>query len=462
MARVVVIGGGIGGLATAYALRKRAPSLDITVLERSARLGGNIVTEERDGFVIDGGPDSWVASKPQASALAKAVGLEADIVPTIEATRRVYIAFGGKLHRIPEGLVLGIPTRIRPVLETPLFSFAGKARMGLEPFIPTKDWSGDADESIGDFVTRRLGAEVTDRLAAPLLGGIFAGDAHELSVRATFPQFVEAETKHGSLVRAMRAARKPSAGGVPPSAFLSLRRGMGTLVTAVVEGLSGVSLRTGADVRALSREGGGVRVVLGTGEVVPADQVVLALPGHGASQLLEGISKEISEQLGKLAYVSTATAFLAFRREDVRHPLDAVGFLVPRTLRRPVLAATWVSSKWAGRAPEGYVLMRAFFGGAWGEEVLQHTDDELAELAEREIGAFMPLVGKPLFTRVFRFHRSNPQPKVGHLVTMARIRASLAAFPELQLVGSGYDGVGIPDGIRQAEAAADAVVRGLK
>jgi oxygen-dependent protoporphyrinogen oxidase len=271
--RVVVIGGGIAGLSTAHALQRRGA--DVTVLERSARVGGNIVTERVEGFTIDGGPDSWVATKPHATELAKSLGIE--LIPTIEAYRKVYVAHEGTLHPVPEGLVLGVPTRILPVLKTGLFSARAKLRMGLEPLLPARPLEGDDDESVSEFVSRRLGHEVTDRLAAPLLGGIFAGDASQLSIRATFPQFVEMERRFGSLVRAMRATRPKSPGGKHPSAFLSPRGGMGELIDALEKSLAG-RVQKGAPVRAVRREGDRYRIDIDGREALHADAVCWGCP----------------------------------------------------------------------------------------------------------------------------------------------------------------------------------------
>jgi oxygen-dependent protoporphyrinogen oxidase len=467
MKRVAIIGGGITGLATAHALA-RSSDLEVTVLEAGARLGGNIVTEHKDGFTIDGGPDSWIVTKPHATALARSVGLADRLMPTIEATRRVYVAWNGQLHPLPEGLVLAIPTKIMPIVKSGLFSWGAKLRMGLEPTIPARAYVGDEDESIGGFVTRRLGEEVTERLAAPLLGGIFAGDANELSVRATFPQFVEAEQKHGSLIRAMRAARAAShgsGGGKPPSAFMSLRGGMSELVTTVSKNIGAGRIQMNTRVTAITRleprdPRGRFRVSFtdrGGQRAIETDEVVLAAPSHVASAALASLDAELSASLGVFTYASTATAFLAFKREAVAHPLDAVGFIVPRALRRPILACTWISSKWEDRAPEGHVLMRVFFGGAWGESILENDDDGLCAIARTQLKELMGLDAEPLFTRVFRFTKANPQPKVGHLARVRTVREHLARWPGVHVAGSGFDGVGIPDCIRQAEIIAAAI-----
>ncbi len=470
--RVVIVGGGITGLATAHALVNgpRAAELDVVVIEGGATLGGSIRTVRRDGYTIDGGPDSWVASKPQATALAKALGLGDALMPTIEATRRVYIAWKGGLHPLPEGLVLAVPTQVMPMLKTPIFSWRGKMRMGLEPLVPVRHFEGDDDESIGDFVTRRLGSEMTERLAAPLLGGIFAGDATKISIRATFPQFVAMEEKYGSLVLASRAAKKAngaSNGKVPPSAFTSLRGGMGSLIDGLARAIGESRIRTSTKVTSIAALDGGdvrgrYRVDLEGAEPIFADDVVLATAAHAAAGALRALDADLSRELDGIPYASTATVFLAFKRADVKHPLDGVGFLVPRPLNRPILAATWASSKWESRAPEGGVLMRAFFGGAWGEELLTKDDAELVALARKELGDLMKLDATPLFAQVFRFQRASPQPLVGHLARIARMKKSLAAHRGLYIAGSGFDGVGVPDCVRQANEVAASILASAK
>jgi oxygen-dependent protoporphyrinogen oxidase len=468
--RLAVVGGGIAGLAAAHAAVVRASeagaSIAVTLLESSARFGGNLLTEEADGFLLDAGPDSWVATKPHAAALARAVGLEADLIGTNEATRRYHVAFGGRLHPVPEGLVLGVPTRLLPLAGSRLFSWGGKLRMAFEPFVRARRFEGDDDESIADFAARRLGREAADRLVAPLLGGISAGDASELSVRALVPQLVAMERDHGSLVLGMRAAQKARAASrAPPSGFISLRRGVEALPRAVCADLArrGVSLRTGLAVQAIERatdaQSPPWTIVAADGERVAADAVVLAVPGGAAARLLAAIEPVAAETLAQIQYGSTATVFVAYRREDILHPLDAVGFVVPRSLGMPILASTWVSSKWEGRAPAGHVLLRVFFGGAQGQGVLERSDAGLAELARSELRALMGIERAPLWSRVFRFERATAQMRVGHLARMRSVHERLArAAPALRIVGGGFDGVGIPDCIRQGQDAARALV----
>jgi oxygen-dependent protoporphyrinogen oxidase len=469
--RVAVVGGGIAGLATARALvalgRETGRTASVTVLERSPRFGGNLRTERAGGFVLDTGPDSWVASKPHATALAKELGLGPSLVETRPDTRRFFIAWGGRLHAVPEGLVLGVPTRLAPLAFSRLFSWPGKVRMACEPLVPPRRFAGDDDESIASFVRRRLGRETAERLAAPLLGGISSGDAEELSIRAAFPQLVAMETEHGSLVKGMRAAARARAGSGaspakgPPSGFLSLAGGVGALVDALVSALpgEGVALRTGTGVRALAKSGSAWTVDLDGGERIDADAVVLAVSPPLAAALLAPLDSHAARELASIECGSSTLAFLGYRRADVRHPLDGVGFVVPRSMGRPLLAGTWISSKWDGRAPDGHVLLRAFLGGPAGADVLTMDDDAVTTLARAELRALMGVDAAPVLSRVYRYVDASPMMRVGHLALVARVRARLAALgPGLRVVGGGYEGVGIPDCIRQGQDTARELV----
>ena len=466
--RVLVVGGGITGLACAYEILERARvagiDIDVTVFEKSARVGGSLVTERRGGFVLDGGPDSWVSAKPHAAELARKLGLGQELMGTTEANRHVYIASGNELFLMPEGMMLGIPTEIGPLARTPLFSWEAKLRMALEPLIPVRHFHGDEDESVGAFLSRRLGDEVTERLAGPLLGGIFAGDPYEISVRAAFPQLVEAEQKYGSLIQAMRARRRAQRdiSAHPPSLFQSLHGGMARFAEVLTERLA-PHLSLGRGITAVTLENGRYAVEMEGGGVERGDDVVLAVPAYVSARAVRSLDAELARSFDLLmGYVSSATVFLAFRRHDVDHPLDASGFLVPRSAGKEILAGTWISSKWAHRAPEGHVLMRAFLGGTGRENVLERDDDALVALVLRDLRTLIPIGPSPLFARVFRFHRASPQPHLGHLGRMRRLRATMARFPGLYAVSNAFEGIGIPDCIRQASNVAAQIVPFVK
>jgi protoporphyrinogen/coproporphyrinogen III oxidase len=465
MKRVVIVGGGITGLALAHALEKAAEPCDVKLVEASDHLGGNLRTVNHAAFTIDAGPDSWVATKPHATRLAKEVGLGDELIGTKPDTRKVYIVWKKQLHAMPEGLVLGIPTEMKPFLETELLGLDAKLRAGLDLVVPPRKWSDDEsdDESIGAFVARRLGNDVAERIAGPLLGGIHAGDADSISVRAAVPQLVQAEIEHGSLIRAMRALkekrREATAAGEPESStFISLKRGVGDLVLNVAHRLRDADVTTSCPARRVERlpEGDerGRWAVEVKGGTLYADDVALTVPAWAAANLVDGLDGELASMLRRVSYASTATVFLAYKKYDVRHPLDAYGFLVPRAENRPILAGTFVSSKWDHRAPNGQVLLRIFFGGAGHEHVLEHDDDALVRIAREQVLDLLDIQRAPNFAKVFRFEGASPQPNVGHLARMKQILARVAEHPGLHAGGNGYIGTGIPDAIKQGEEIA--------
>jgi protoporphyrinogen/coproporphyrinogen III oxidase len=446
---VVVVGGGIAGLSAAYELSRRGVSF--VVLERSSRAGGVILSEEIDGCIVDGGPDALLIQKPEGIALCRELGLGERLVAT-RPPRLAYIQRAGRLHALPAGSVLGIPTRVGPFLRTGLFSWPGKLRMGAELFVPRRTDGGD--ESIGAFMTRRFGREATEYLAEPLLAGIHAGDVDRLSLRALFPRFAEAEEKHGSLLRAFRAAhnqRRPTTTpserpttNVDEGAFKSLPGGLSEMVRALVNALGPATVRTGAAVTAITGAGPFL-VRTSSRDAIDARAVILAAPPFVAADLLRARDVSLAAACGEIAYASAATIAMAFRRDSVSHPLNGSGFVVPRTERTGILAASWLSSKWPDRAPEGRVLMRTFVGGARDPGAIDCSD---AELVSRSLAALRPLVGitgEPQFTRVYRWERANAQYEVGHLDRMAAIDRMLARHPGLFVTGSGFRGVGIPD-----------------
>jgi oxygen-dependent protoporphyrinogen oxidase len=438
---VVVVGGGIAGLATAYELSRRGVSF--VVLERATRAGGVILSEEVDGFTIDGGPDSLLIQKPEAIALCLEIGLADQLVST-KPPRVAYIQRGGRLHALPAASVLGIPTRVGPFVRTSLFSWAGKLRMGAELFVaPRRD---ESDESIGAFMTRRFGQEAATYLAEPLLAGIHAGDVDRLSIRTLFPRLVDAERKHGSLLKAFRRpVRNPhSAHPNPEGAFKSLPGGLSDMVRALVQSLGDANVRTNTGVDAVTGAGPFV-VRTSAGETIEAKAVVLATPAYATGALMRDRDEELARLAGEIPYASAATVALAFKRRHVRHSLTGSGFVVPRVENTGILAASWLSSKWPNRAPEDRVLLRTFIGGARDPQALERSD---AELIQTSLAALRPLIGiehDPLFTRIYRWARGNAQYEVGHLDRMVAIERALTRHPGLFVTGSGFRGVGIPD-----------------
>jgi oxygen-dependent protoporphyrinogen oxidase len=446
---VVIVGGGIAGLAAAYEFGRRG--VPFVLLESGPRVGGVIFSEEIDGYTIDGGPDALLIQKPEGIKLCEELGLGDQLVPT-KLPRLAFIQRGGRLHALPAGSVLGIPTAWGPFLRTRLFSWAGKARMGAELFVPARRDGGD--ESIGAFMTRRFGAEATTYLAEPLLAGIHAGDVDRLSVRALFPRFAEEEAKYGSLLRAFR--RQPSRRPSPDGAFKSLPGGLSDMVRALVAALPADSIRVRTAVSRIHKDGDTFRIETG-GESLEARAVVLATPAFAASTILRSLSPVLSALCGEIPYASAATVALAFKREAVGHPLNGSGFVVPKVENTGIMAGSWLSSKWPHRAPADRVLLRAFVGGARDPHALDKADAELVATAMAALRPLLGIFGEPLLKRVYRWERGNAQHEVGHLDRLARIEAALLIIPGLHLTGSGYRGVGIPDCVADGRATAKKV-----
>ena len=453
---VVVVGAGIAGLATAYELSRRGASF--VVLERATRAGGVIFSEEIDGYTLDGGPDALLIQKPDGIGLCQEIGLGDRLVPT-KPPRLAYIQRGGKLHALPAASVLGIPTRVAPFLRTTLFSWPGKMRMGAELFVPAK--RDDRDESIGAFMTRRFGTEATTYLAEPLLAGIHAGDVDRLSVQALFPRLVEAERQHGSLLRAFRIRDPQAPIRNAEGAFKSLPGGLSEMVEALVRAIGETHVRTATEVETITGRGP-FQVRTAAGETTDARAVVFATPAYVTSALTRDRDGELARLSGEIAYASAATVVIAFTREAIGHPLNGSGFVVPRAEHTGILAASWLSSKWPHRAPDGRVLLRTFVGGARDPRALERSDAELVALSLAALRPLLDVRGDPIFTRIYRWDRANAQHEVGHLARVSAIEGALARHQGLFVTGSGFRGVGIPDCIADGRATARSVVAWLQ
>lgn len=478
MAHVVVIGGGISGLAAAEHVTRVAPGVDVTVIESSTRLGGHVRTDREDDFVMEAGPDVMLAVKPAAADLARRVGLGERLVGTNPAVRGSYILSRGRLRRVPEGLTGLVPSQFTPFATTPLVSPLGKLRVAFEYLIPPR--RDERDESIEEFVVRRLGREMYEQLVEPLLSGISAGDGARLSMQAMFPQLRDYERAHGGLVKGMLAAKRrarearvngngqrPSG---PPAAFLSFPGGLGELIEGVARALnernSGgrrVDVRTGTSVRALDRDPEDSRFVIdiGRGDPLRAESVVVATPAFVTADLLRPADSQLAALLDEIEYASTVTISLAYPHATVPRPLDATGYIVPRIYGRPVLACTWASSKFTGRAPGGSALFRLFLGGATRGSFVERSDEDLTAIAREEMREIMGITADPELVRINRFTRAMPQYNVGHLSRVTQIEGRVANLPGLALAGAAYRGVGIPDCVKSGERAAEAVLRHL-
>lgn len=456
MRRVVIIGGGISGLAAAHRLIELNPSLDLTLIEASARLGGTVRTDEREGFLLERGPDSFITEKPEAVALAKRLGLEAQLIGTNSNHRRSFIVRKGRLRPVPEGFQLLAPSRIWPFLTSDIFSLPGKARMAADLFLPRKSANGIADESLGSFVRRRLGREALERMAQPMVGGIYTADPETLSLRATLPRFLDFEKEHRSLILAMlrKARAQRGTSGARYGLFLSFDRGMEVLVEALKEAITGCTVKLNTSVVAIERERRW-RLKTDKGDTIEADAICLAVPAYLAAQLLSGVNTSLAAQLKQIKYASTATINLAYRRDAIGHPLDGFGFVVPFVEKRSVIACTFSSVKFPGRAPDDHVLLRAFTGGALQPEIFALEESEIVKRVENDLRELLGITGQPLFTEVSKWQNSMPQYEVGHLDRIAVIENSVRELPALALAGNAYRGTGIPDCIRSGETAAE-------
>ena len=463
--KLVVVGGGITGLAAAHRAvelaAERGLSLDLTLLEAGDRLGGTIATERRDGFLVECGPDSFLSEKPWALALCRRLGLEDRLVRTDDRFRRTFVVWGGALHPLPEGFQLLAPTRLGPLLASRLFTWPGKLRMALDLVLPR---GGEADESLGAFVRRRLGREALERVAQPLVAGIYTADPDDLSLSATMPRFVELEQRYRSVILALwRGARRApaeaaGASGARWSLFVTLAEGMDELVRALGARLPPGSVRLKARVTDVARADGRWRVTTQDGDVLAADGVILTPEAHQTARLLRYLDPSLALLLEGIPYASSATVTLAYRRAAIRHPLDGFGFVVPHAEERPIIAGTFSSVKYPGRAPEGHVLLRVFLGGALREAVLEQDDERLAEIAREQLRDLLGVGEAPLWTRVARYRKAMPQYHVGHLARVETIELALARHPGLALAGGAYRGVGIADCVRSGEEAAARVL----
>jgi oxygen-dependent protoporphyrinogen oxidase len=429
------------------------------LLERSSRCGGALETIRRDGFVIETGADSFLSEKPAAADLARRLGLGAELIPTREIYRKTYVVRAGRLVEIPAGFSLLAPAHLGPVFRSSLFSPLGKLRIALEPFIASRT-SGD-DESLDSFVTRRLGREVLDRVAQALAGGIYTADPKRLSMAATMPRFVEMERRHGSVVKGMRAAAKARAAnsdtsGARWSLFQSFKSGMATLPDALAARL-GASIRKGAGVIAMSRNGDTWRLALASGESFDADAVICAAPAHAAARIVATIAPAASKMLSEISYASAATVNLTYRESDFDGPPRAFGFVVPAIEHRRIIAGSFSSFKFEGRAPAGAILARAFVGGEMSREMMSLSDDEIVAAVRDEFRALLGVSAAPGFGEVRRWPDSMPQYEVGHLSRVAEIERVVSEIPAFALAGAAYRGVGIPDCVRSGEEAADAI-----
>jgi oxygen-dependent protoporphyrinogen oxidase len=471
MKRVVIIGGGISGLSTALYLKEQAHAagheIEYLLIEKGNRLGGNIFTEKVDGFLIEGGPDCFLSEKPWAAQLCKHLGLGDQIIPTQEENKGTFVLSKGKLHEMPEGLILMVPTKIWPLLTTSLFSWMGKLRMGFELFIPAKH--GKEDETLGSFVRRRLGREALDKIAEPLVAGVHAGDPETMSMRASFPKFMEMEEEYGSLIKGMLARMRKAKevqraqAGPRPTMFMTLKDGLGTMINAIASRLDAPSIKLNTAVSRIEEKDGRYVIHFHPSSLIPhpspleADSVILSTPAHISSSLVKEMDPSLSEKLATVPYVSTATVTLAFKASEVSLP-RSFGFVIPRVEKRRIMAATFTSRKFAGRCPDEYVMIRCFVGGSKNEYLVNLDDNGMVEMVREELKDIIGITAEPVLSRVFRWRKAMPQYTIGHLDRVHSIFEKVHRHPGLYLTGSAYHGIGISDSIREGEITAKRVL----
>ncbi|MCL6472553.1 MAG: protoporphyrinogen oxidase [Firmicutes bacterium] len=487
MKRIAIIGGGITGLSAAYTIKRAnddGNKIDYVLLERDSRLGGKICTERtKDGFVIEGGPDSFLSTKPWLFELARKLNCEDMIIPSNDELKKTYILVKNKLRTLPDGVMMVVPTKIMPFVTTDLFSWLGKIRMAMDYFIPKKKEPGD--ETLSSFITRRLGKECLDRLADPLVAGVYSSDPDLMSLQATFPVLLDMEQKYGSLIKgtiaSMKARQKvvaqdvgrgePPAGGKPGAPgvlkrtlHMSFKGGMQDIVDRLYAAIDKDKVFIGSNVLKVDEvkdERGATiyKLQMADGKTIEADALILASPANDTAGLVSDIDKELASVLREIPYVSSATVSLAYRRKDVKHDFKGFGFLVPLGEGRKIKACTWSSSKWSGRVPsDDFAIVRVFLGGARTQELALLPDNKMLAVAKSEVKNIMGIEAEPINNWVFRWPNAMPQYTIGHLDRIKKIEERASNHPGLFLAGGSYRGVGIPDCINSGTKAAEEAI----
>lgn len=466
MTRVAIVGGGISGLTAAFYLeqeRRRGAPLSFTVFESADRFGGVIRTERIDGCIVEAGPDSFLSSKPWARELCDDLRLSSQLIGSRDDDRKTYVLVNGLLEPIPSGMQMMVPTSAASVLRSRLFSRQTKLAMAREYLLPPQPLAADDDESVASFVSRHFNSEVVDRLADPLLTGIYGADSTALSVRATLPTMIEMEARHRSLVRGALAAKaSQAASGAPQPLFTALRDGMQRIVESIMRHVPREALRSSRAIEGITPLENWWQ--LRAGETLEQfDHLILAVPAHVSAKMLADLpgSERAVELLSEIAYSSAVAVALAYNTADITLP-PGFGFLVPRSEGKRMIACTFVHNKFENRAPVGTALLRVFMGGSRDSEILDLTEEEIVNIVRRELRDILQIGATPHFVRVFKWHKAMPQYGVGHLLRIARLEMHMQRFPRLHLSGNAYHGIGIPDCVRAGRAAADAIMRRMR
>mgnify|MGYP001213163482 CR=1 FL=1 len=459
---ITIVGGGITGLSAAFYLAKtiqeeRLP-IRFTLVEASDRLGGKVHTEQRDGFIIEQGPDSLLARKKAAPQLITDLGLEHETVRN--QTGQSYILHHNRLFPIPEGAVMGIPTKLTPFATTSLISPLGKMRALLGDLLLPRS-PKQADQSAGHFFRRRLGNEIVERLIEPLLSGIYAGNIDQLSLMATFPQFYHQEQKYRSLMIGMKKAAPHTKKGESQGAFLTLKRGLHALVEAIVDHLPPSIIHLNKALNRIEKAESGYTLYFQDGSSIATDAVILAVPHNVTTQVLAHypflqIKREVTA-------TSVATVALAFDAKDIHIPYEGTGFVVPRTSKHTITACTWTHKKWPHTAPEGKVLIRSYVGRASDHAIVDRSDETIVQTVLNDLQAVTPIKGSPLFHVVTRWREGMPQYAVGHKEWLKHVNEQLDKhLPGIRLAGASYEGIGLPDCIEQGKKAAMQTIEEIK
>ncbi|WLR42857.1 protoporphyrinogen oxidase [Bacillus carboniphilus] len=458
--QVVIIGGGITGLSAAFYLQKQIREkqlpLKITLIEGNDRLGGKIETEKRDGFVIERGPDSFLERKTSAGQLAKDVGLGNELVNN--ATGQSYVLVKDKLHPIPEGSVMGIPTNIGPFVTSGLFSFPGKMRAAADFVLPAHEVNGD--QSLGKFFRRRFGNEIVENLIEPLLSGIYAGDIDDLSLMATFPQFYQLEQKHRSLVlglKKMQTMKKNDKHSPKKGIFQTLKSGLSSLVEEIEKQLTDVTIQKNTTVKTIQKQGNQSIITLSDGGSIIADHIISTVPHYLLTNMIDSISS--ISYFDKMPATSVATVAMAFPKDRIQGLMNGTGFVIARNAKYSITANTWTHKKWPHTTPEGKVLLRAYVGKPGAEGIVDKSDEEIVNEVLDNLGRIIKLTGEPDFSIVTRLKESMPQYLVGHKENLEKIELEMSKqYPEIILAGASFKGLGIPDCIDQGKEAVEKVV----
>lgn len=463
--RVTVIGGGVTGLAAAHRLtelvRERGLDLEVVLLESSGRTGGAISTIEKGGFLIEEGPDMFITVKPWAFNLCRRLGIEGEIIGTEERKRRTYVLRNDNLTELPDGFMMLAPARVMPFLASPLFSLRGKLRIMMDLVIPKK---APGDESVASFVRRRLGKEALTRIAQPMVGGIYTGDPEKLSIMATMPRFPEMEERYGSLIKGMMRMRKARGEGRESGArygmFVSFKRGMRTLTDALVSALPPGAVKLNERVWEITHAQERYTITTSNG-VCESDGVLIAAPSYAAADFIDSIDGGAAALLRTIEYASSAVVILVYKKEDIGRSPDGFGFVVPATEKKSFIACAFASEKFPGRAPGDYTIMRVFAGGVLDPGILEREDDYIIDKVKSELGPLLELRAEPVIRMIKRYPRSMPQYLVGHTELVEKIAVRIKKLKGLELAGSAYEGVGIPDCIVSGERAAERIIKSL-